>query len=139
MKKLVLILALIASTLPVRAQEEKGVTITVIIENVLSSEGTILGSLHTNDTFMKGPGMLNTAVPANKGEVTLKFKNVSPGSYAIMVMHDTNSNRKMDMDPNGMPLESYATSGDTMVMGPPTFEASKFEVTNTDIEFRIRF
>ncbi len=139
MKKLVLILALIASNIPVKAQEEEGVTITVIIENVLSAEGTILGSLHSNDTFMKGPGMMNTAVPAKKGEVTLKFKNVSPGSYAIMVMQDTNGNRRMDMDPNGMPLESYATSGDIMVMGPPTFEAAKFEVSNTDIEFRIRF
>jgi uncharacterized protein (DUF2141 family) len=139
MKNLGLFFAAMLLCLPVRAQEKQGVSITVIIENVLSDQGTILGSLHTLDTFMKGPGIVNVAEPAKKGEITLKFTNISPGTYAIVIMHDANDNRRMDMDPSGMPLENYATTGDSMVMGPPTFEAAKFEVTHANLEYRIRF
>ncbi|WP_338038982.1 hypothetical protein [Maribacter litopenaei] len=37
-----------------------------------------------------------------------------------------------------MPKESYATSGE-MSFGLPSFEGSKFEVTDIDLEFRVRF
>lgn len=139
MKKLGLILGLLLITFSTHAQEEKGVTLTVTIENVLSDSGTILGSLHTADTFMKGSGIENATVKANPGEVMLTFKNVKPGKYAMMVIHDTNDNHQMDMEPNGMPKESYGTSGDIELYGPPTFEGSKFEVGNTDLDIRIRF
>ena len=77
--------------------------------------------------------------PATKGEVTLTFENVEPGTFAIMVMHDENDNQRMDMEANGMPKENYGTSGQVNSFGPPTFEGAKFEVTDEDQEFRIRF
>ncbi|MFK7814666.1 MAG: DUF2141 domain-containing protein [Maribacter sp.] len=43
------------------------------------------------------------------------------------------------MEPNGMPKESYGTSGEMNIFGPPSFETSKFEVTDEDQEIRIRF
>ncbi len=88
---------------------------------------------------MKGAGLTNLNVPAVKGEVTLTFENVTPGEYAIMVMHDANDNKRMDMEPNGMPKESYGMTGNAMPMGPPSFADAKFEVTDKDLDFRIRF
>jgi uncharacterized protein (DUF2141 family) len=140
MKKLGLLLSgLLLGGLCVSAQTEEGVTITVIIENVLSDKGTVLGSLHTKETFMKGGGGAGDAKAARAGEIELTFNNVRPGSYALMLMHDENDNKQMDMDANGMPLESYATSGDNMRMGPPNFEAAKFDVAGEPLSFRIRF
>lgn len=138
MRKLGVVLALVLITFSTKAQDTEGATVTVIIENVLSDGGTILGGLHTSDTFMKGQGVANAMVPAKTGEVTLTFENVTPGTYAIMVMHDKNDNKQMDMDANGMPQENYASSGET-TYGPPSFEASKFEFTGENQEFRIRF
>lgn len=139
MKKLGIILGLVVtSILSIHAQEKQGVNVTVTIENVLSDEGEIIGSLHTADTFMKGPGLQNKSVDATTGEVTLTFSNVEPGTFAVMLMHDKNSNQRMDFEPTGMPKESYATTGE-MSFGPPSFEGSKFEVANTDLEFRVRF
>ena len=139
MKTVVLCFSLLFSSLFINAQEDKSVTVTVTIENVLSDEGTLLVSLHTTDTFMKGGGIIDLAEKAKKGPVTLTFKNVKPGTYAIMAMHDTNDNKRMDYQDNGMPKESYGMSGNDMTMGPPSFDSAKFEVADQNLELNIRF
>lgn len=139
MKKLALILGLLAMSFTTTTNAQEGVTITVVVENVLSDGGTILGGLHTSETFMKGNGVMNASAAAKEGEVSFTFENVQPGSYAIMVMHDANDNMRMDMEANGMPKESYGMSGNEMAMGPPSFDGAKFEITDEDKEFRIRF
>lgn len=138
MKRLGLILVFALATVALRAQENKGVTVKVTIENILSDKGNVIGSLHTAETFMKDPGIINTEVDAVKGEVTLVFSDVEPGTFALMLMHDENENNRMDFESNGMPKESFATSGD-MSFGPPTFENAKFEVADKDIDLRLRF
>lgn len=139
MKKLGLIIGALLIGFTGIAQDKKGVTITVTIENVLSDGGTILGGLHTSDTFMKGEGVSSAMSPATAGEVTLTFENIEAGTFALMVMHDANDNKQMDMEANGMPKESYGTSGEMNMFGPPSFETSKFDVTDEDQEIRIRF
>lgn len=138
MKTIGLILGVVFSSLVANAQDKEGITITVVIENVLSDKGNIMGALHTEQTFMKGPGVLNQQLDAAKGEVTLTFEDVQKGSFALMLLHDANQNNRMDFEANGMPKENYATSGET-TFGPPSFAGSKFEVTSEDLEFRIRF
>ena len=139
MKKLALVLVLTLIGYTTNAQDADGATVTVIIENVLSDGGTILGGLHTADTFMKGQGVASAMETAKAGEITLTFENVEPGTYAIMVMHDKNDNKQMDREANGMPKESYGMTGEMNLYGPPTFEDAKFELTGEDQEFRIRF
>ncbi len=138
MKTIALILGLVLTTVTGNAQESKGVTVTVTIENVLSDDGNVIGALHTEQTFMKGPGVVNQLVDATKGELTLTFENIQKGNFALLLLHDKNENNRMDFEPNGMPKENYATSGET-TYGPPSFAASKFEVGEEDLEFRIRF
>jgi uncharacterized protein (DUF2141 family) len=138
MKTFTLILGLALITLTGNAQDSEGVTVTVTIENVLSDEGKVMGALHTEQTFMKGPGVVNQTMNATKGELTLTFENVQKGTFALMLLHDKNENNRMDFESNGMPKENYATSGET-TYGPPSFADSKFEVAEEDLEFRIRF
>ena len=122
-----------------QAPSEEGVTITITLENVLSDQGDILAALHTEATFMKGGGIENYKSKAAKGEMTFTFSNVSPGVYAVSVLHDLNSNQRMDDQPSGMPEEPYGMSGNEMSMGPPRFESVKFEVLDSDVDLRIRF
>ena len=138
MKKVALILGIFLIGFTAKAQNEN-VTVTVTIENVLNDKGTILASLHSSETFMKAAGIVDLSDKAKKGSVTLTFEDVVPGTYAIMVLHDENDNQRMDFEASGMPKESYGMSGNAMVMGPPTFNDAKFEVTNEDLEFTIRF
>ena len=138
MKNLVLALGIFLIAFTAKAQEET-VTVKVTVDNVLNDNGTLLVSLHSNGTFMKGPGVIDLQKEAVKGVVTITFENVKPGTYAIMVLHDENDNKRMDFEANGMPKESYGMSGNVMAMGPPTFADAKFEVAAEDLEFTIRF
>ncbi|UJH67776.1 DUF2141 domain-containing protein [Allomuricauda sp. SCSIO 65647] len=139
MKTLSFFLGLLFTGLLATAQDNLGVTVTVTIENMLSDDGKVTASLHSQETFMKGPGIKNVEAEAKKGEVTLTFENVEPGTFAIMVLHDKNENNRMDFDENGMPKENYGMSGNEMLMGPPTFESAKFEVASEDLTLNIRF
>ena len=138
MKKIGILFTILLSTFVLSAQETSS-TVSVTIENVLNANGTILASLHTSDTFMKGAGVIDLSKAAEKGSVTFTFENVVPGTYAIMVLHDENDNKRMDFEANGMPKENYGMSGNEMAMGPPTFADAQFEVTEENTELIIRF
>ena len=139
MKTIVLTLSLFLTSLISLAQEESGINIDVNIDNITSNQGKVLISLHTQDTFMKGPGVKNLQSSIENGKVSFVFENVTPGTYAIMALHDKNENNRMDFEENGMPKESYGVSNNDMSFGPPTFEGAKFTVDHKDMEFQIRF
>ena len=139
MKPLIYFLLALTSFGWAQTPSEDGVTITVTLENVLNDQGDILAALHTEATFMKGGGIENFKSKAAKGEMTFTFSNVSPGEYAVSVLHDLNSNQRMDYQPSGMPEEPYGMSGNEMSMGPPRFDSVKFEVGDSDLDLRIRF
>jgi uncharacterized protein (DUF2141 family) len=139
MKTLALILSLIISGIIANAQDTKGITVKVTIENVLSDEGQILAALHTQDTFMRGPGIQNFQSKAKTGSISFVFEDVKPGTYAISSLHDANENQRMDFQDSGMPKEDYVMSGNEMIMGPPTFQDVKFEVVSEDLELNLRF
>lgn len=138
MKTLSLIIALLISTISF-AQESESIDLTVTIDNVLNNTGKVILALHTSETFMKGPGIQNKESKINDGKVTVTFKDVKPGTYAVMALHDENENNRMDYETNGMPKESYGTSNNPMSFGPPQFSESKFEVADQDLTLKIRF
>ncbi|WP_422860318.1 DUF2141 domain-containing protein [Flagellimonas sp. S174] len=139
MKSLALALAFLLVHFIGLAQETEGIDITVTIDNVVNNNGKVIATLHTEDTFMKGPGIQNLDSSIEDGKVSFTFKNVAPGTYAIMALHDENENRSMDFYENGMPKESYGMSGNEMTLGPPSFIDAKFDVTQEDLELNIRF
>ncbi len=139
MKSITFLTLAILLSFGVTAQDFKGATITVTIDNVLSDQGEILAALHTDATFLKGPGVQSFKTGATEGTLTFTFEDVAPGTYAISVMQDLNGNQRMDFQSNGMPVEPYGMSGNDMAMGPPTFGRSAFEVTWDDLDLNIRF
>lgn len=140
MKHLFLTFVLVFTTLFGFAQNSnKGITITVTIDNVKNDNGKVLLSLHTSETFMKGKGVKDTESKIKDGKVTLTLKHVQPGEYAIIALHDENNNKRMDFRENGMPLESYGTSNNDMSFGPPQYNDAKFKVEDKDIEMKISF
>ncbi|WP_345277322.1 DUF2141 domain-containing protein [Litoribaculum gwangyangense] len=140
MKTLTLIIVLLLSVSFNYAQEEKaGHSITVTIENIQNNNGNVLLSLHTEGTFMKASGIQNLESKIVDGQVSLTFENVTPGTYAIMALHDENENRKMDFQENGMPKEAYGASNNDMSFGPPQFSKAKFEMNDENLELKIIF
>lgn len=139
MRTVALALAFVFVNLVGYAQESEGVDITVTIDNVVNDNGKVMVSLHSEDTFLKGPGILNLESTIENGKVSFTFENVSPGTYAVMALHDENENKRMDFQDNGMPKESYGMSGNDMTMGPPNFTDAKFTVSEENLDLNIRF
>jgi len=138
MKNLLLTFALALTTLISFSQDSK-TSITVTIDNVTSDKGTVKLSLHTADTFMKGKGLMSAQSKIKNGKITVTFENVNPGDYAIIAFHDENENSKMDFRENGMPLESYGMSNNSMAFGPPNYNDAKFTVADKNLDLNIRF
>ena len=139
MKTFALIIALILSTSLSFAQTKKGQDITVTIENISNNRGHVVIALHSVDTFMKTDGLQKTESKVKNGKVIVTFKNVAPGNYALLALHDENDNKRMDFEPNGMPMESFALSNNPTLMGPPTFSDGKFEVADKNLDLTIKF
>lgn len=137
-KTLVLMFALVLISTLGFAQDQKTSIITVTIENFTSNEGKAGIALHTSDTFMKGRGLQNLESEIKDGKATFTFENVKAGEYAILVLHDKNENGRMDFEANGMPIEAYGVSNNSMSFGPPSYENAKFNVNNDDLELTIR-
>jgi len=137
-KNLILTFALVLTSL-FGFSQDTGITISVTIDNVKNDTGKVIMGLHTKDTFMKGQGVMSAETEIKDGKVTITFKNVEPGDYAIMALHDENGNQRMDFRENGMPLESYGMSNNVMSFGPPIYDDAKFIVEDKDLELNIRF
>ena len=141
MKTLTLIIALVVSVNFSNAQEgaDTGKSITVTIENITNNNGSVILGLHTKDTFMKGQGVKSAESKIVDGKITVTFKNVKAGSYAIMALHDENENKRMDFQENGMPKESYGMSNNPISYGPPQFDSAKFDLNDDDLDLKIIF
>ncbi len=139
MKTLVKLIVFLFTITVSNAQETAGQTITVTVDNISNTNGKVMISLHTSETFMKGPGIQNAESKIENGTVSVTFNNVVPGTYAIMALHDENENNRMDFEDTGMPKEAFGSSNNPMNFGPPQFVDSKFEVAQEVLDIKITF
>ncbi len=137
MKNLILSLTIVLFNLISFGQD--GQSITVTVDNVTNTNGKVSFALHTKATFMKQQGIMVAESKIEGKTATVTFKNVQPGEYAILVLHDENENNRMDYRANGMPLENFGASNNVMNFGPPEYEDAKFIVSDKDLKLNIRF
>ena len=70
---------------------------------------------------------MTRSIPA--GQRSLRFDGLPDGTYAVAVIHDENSNARLDTIA-GIPKEGYGFSRNAAVMfGPPKFAAARFALT----------
>ena len=117
---------------------QRSMEIKVTVVNVLNDQGDVKFALYNRDNFMATP-LLTRVSAIEEGKSTVLFDGVEPGVYAILCFHDANANERMDFDEQGFPVESYGATNNVMNDGPPNFEDAKFEITNNNLEFEIKF
>jgi uncharacterized protein (DUF2141 family) len=124
--------ALPSSTSLVTAQQP-GVTVTVKIAGFKGVEGLALVTLYDSEqSWLKVPKAVQVVRAKITGNaMSLEFKDVKPGTYAVSVIHDENKNNELDMRwlPWPKPKEGVGVSNDPdNKAGPPKWEAAKFVV-----------
>ena len=66
------------------------------------------------------------------------FENIAPGTYALAVIHDENTNGKLDASWRGIPTEGYGFSNDADASrGAPSFSKASFPYEGQDLEMTI--
>lgn len=66
------------------------------------------------------------------------FLDIPPGTYALAVIHDENTNGKFDTNWMGVPTEGYGFSNDAKGwLGAPSFSAASFQYDGQNLELTI--
>ncbi len=119
--------------------------INVHINNLQNNKGTCIVCLYNSAKEFSNKGKpveCKTVTVANKSAGTV-FENVAPGTYAILVIHDANNNRKFDTNFMGMPKEGYGASQNKLPFAAaPKFDENSFTVTEnstTNSNIRLRY
>jgi uncharacterized protein (DUF2141 family) len=72
------------------------------------------------------------------GHGECNFTGLRPGTYAISVFHDENSNGKLDTNFLGIPKEGVGASNDAKGhFGPPKFADAAFQFPGGHLELKI--
>ena len=125
MKALPLALAALILTAGSAAAE----TVTITLTGVQARPGPIKASLNTRDQFLRAAPAYEAVAEPAAGGVTLTFRDVAPGDYALMVMHDLNGNDRFDYGTDGWAFSNSARP----MTGPPAFDDHKFTVAGAPV------
>ncbi len=108
-------------------------TVTIDVSGLRNKVGTVYLCMTAKPkVFPRGcdsdPERRVAAIKASDaGSLTLR--DVAPGRYAIVLLHDENGNKRMDMS-LFLPKEGFGFSRDAPVrMSAPKFDAAAFDVT----------
>ena len=120
-------------------------TIVLDIGNFKNDNGVCRACLFNNEASYEGksskPFMCVSGFIKNYN-CSLQFNNILPGTYAIFVYHDANSNNKMDRNFIGIPKEGYGASRNKLpYASAPAFNDNKFTIndkTTVTLKIKIR-
>ena len=136
--------AALAAPLALSAQppQSAGVDVTVTVTNLRNEDGVVRACMtRDEDRFPRCQDSTQgyrAVVPAGEA-TTLRFHNVTPGTYAIALLHDENEDGRANRVLGMMPREGFGFSNDAPVsMGPPEFEDAAIEVGATSLRQTIR-
>ena len=117
------------------------------IANVRSDSGALLIGLYDNpkgfllsveDSAKPRPTtdplrLVGVAMRATSGTQSIVFRQLPPGRYAIIVIHDENDNGLLDENALGVPTEGYGFSNNALgFLSAPSFEAAAVIIESTD-------
>jgi uncharacterized protein (DUF2141 family) len=113
----------------------------ITVEGVRSERGQVVATIYGQDQhrFLTVDGSLYVwRDPAQQGDVTMCMFLPDPGPYAVVVFHDANGNRKLDMGVLG-PREGYGFSNNVKpVLTAPSFQSVSFAAAEGVTRLRIR-
>lgn len=116
-------------------------TLDISISGLRSQKGDVLVCLSTNPKYFpdcrKDEDARKIKVAASSAS-NIQIADVAPGTYAVALIHDENTNGKMDMA-LFLPREGFGFSRNPKIgMGPPKFKSAQFEVGSDDASYAVK-
>lgn len=119
-----------------------GVSVSIQVTELRNTKGVVRACMSPDPKKFprcQGDPAAYRAVVKADGAGEIRFAGVTPGRYAIALLHDENDNGKADRALGMMPKEGYGFSRDAKVrMGPPKFEDAAIDIGNSPVSQSIR-
>ncbi|MCZ2276320.1 MAG: DUF2141 domain-containing protein [Bacteroidia bacterium] len=134
-------LALLLSSFKANFNEQN--SLTVKVENLRNSKGTVQIALYNKDDSIPDEQYKNyfkmEKVTITNGTAQYTFPNLPKGNYAVNILHDENSNGKIDkgliLPKEGIGFSNYSSIGLT---NRPNFKKASFELNqNKTIKVKV--
>lgn len=112
----------------------------VEIVGIRNDKGRVLCSLFSSaaDFPKKDKAIAHAVSDISRGQTICEFAGITPGTYAVSVFHDENSNGMLDTNFMGIPREGVGASNNAKGhFGPPKFEAAAFQFAGGRLELKI--
>ncbi len=112
------------------SHSEKPPRLTVTVDNINNIEGVIRLAVFKNDgNFLKkGMAYKRYVIKVNSKRETVVIGDLPPGTYAISLYHDKNSDGNLNLNALGLPKEPYAFSNNFRPkLAAPQFSDCKFD------------
>lgn len=120
------------AALPASAQaREDGLTsLSLEVSAFRNAKGTLNCRLFSDAaSFPDGEGLRTVRAAIAGSQSVCVFDDVAPGTYAVAVVHDENSNGRLDKNFLGVPTEGYGVSNNrTYAISSPIWDESRFVV-----------
>jgi len=126
------VVAALSFAAPALAQD-----VTVTLTGVEARGGALLTALQTRGQFMQAAAAHGDRVdrPA-AGTLRVTFRDVAPGDYALMVLHDEDGDGRMKLN-GSMPGEGWAMVNGDALRSTPTFDEVRFTVTTSGADITV--
>jgi len=114
----------------------------ITVRDIQSDSGRVYVAVHAPRKDVKFPeaaGMISGGWwLARAGELSIMFRDLPTGQYAVNAFHDANGNGDLDTNIIGMPIEGYGFgNGATGIVGPPGFDEASVLVGTRPVEVTI--
>ena len=113
----------------------------VTIGGLRSDKGQVLCFLYSSaNGFPKNEGkaILHSRSPITNDQANCTFIGIQPGTYAVSVFHDENSNGRLDTNFLGIPREGVGASNNAKGhFGPPRFGDASFGYAGGSLDLKI--
>jgi len=127
-------LALVLFLIPalVFSSQEK-LSLIVEVSGATPGKGQAICSLFTSeDTFLKQPAIKITKLVDSNGEVVFRVDDLEPGTYAVSIVYDEDSNGKLNTGIFGIPTEPVGVSNNAKgKFGPPSYKKAAFNLSTS--------
>lgn len=112
-------------------------TLRIKFTDFAKQRGEFMVAVYTKDSFMKKP-LSAKSVPVDDETITVKFKGLSDGTYAVAAFQDLNGNSQMDFKENGRADEAYGLSTNPTLKGRPQWQDTKFSISKNEKHLHIQ-
>jgi uncharacterized protein (DUF2141 family) len=123
---------------------QKG-NLSITIDGLRNQKGQLCMSLFKSNRGFPSDSrkaVQGKCIRINGSSVAINFSNLNPGSYAVAVIHDANSDKNLNRNYLGIPTEGFGFSRNPQIVsGPPKFGDTSFLVVgdSTNIAIQLQY